>query len=558
MTTRMTIDVQPSSFDDLIALMALIRPGPMELAPDYIARKHGREPIDYLHPLTEPFLKETYGIAIYQEQVMRMANTLAGFTMAEGDGLRKAMGKKLPAVMEKYRQRFVDGCRDNDITPKRAAEIFDLIEKFAGYGFNKSHSAAYAVIAAQTAYLKANYPVEFMAAFCTTEMSNSDRIVANVVECRRAGIEVLPPDVNVSGIDFTVEQCEDGREAIRFGLGAIKNLGRGAAESILGTRAKLDQGRFASLEEFTSAIDWTAVNKRAVEAIGKAGGLDAFGSRGAVLARLENAITAGQAARKAADRGQMGLFDMGAIESAPKSTMESSAAYVEVDQRTLLDWEKEHLGLFLSDHPLTKIFERYAGFGVVPINQIPEREVGSIVRMVGMVSGIRRITTRNNTQMAVVDLQDVTGNIEMVLFAKSLEQWGHLFEVDAILDIRAKIEKRNEQVQLLLESATNELRELPAPVPHADVVQLRLPLSEDKWSDNRLMQRVDALLQEHEGDCVVIVTLSMGESEVTLRSRSRRVDWTPELQSNIEEVLGEGSIQFITPREMVTALMRDR
>jgi DNA polymerase-3 subunit alpha len=558
MTTRMTIDVQPSVFEDLIALMALIRPGPMELAPDYIARKHGREPIDYLHPLTEPFLKETYGIAIYQEQIMRLANTLAGFSMSEGDGLRKAMGKKLPEVMDKYRQRFIDGCGENTIPPKRAAEIFDLIEKFAGYGFNKSHSAAYAVIAAQTAYLKANYPVEFMAAFCSTEMGNTDRIVANVVECRRAGIDVLPPDVNVSGIEFTVEKLEDGSEAIRFGLGAIKNLGRGAAEAILGCRSNLANQRFATLEEFTSEIDWSAINKRAVEAIGRAGGLDSFGPRGKVLGRLENAITAGQAARKAADRGQMGLFDMGAIESAPKPVSESSGNELEVDQRTLLDWEKEHLGLFLSDHPLTQVFERYVGLGIVPIREIPEREVGSVIRMVGMVSGVRRITTRNNTQMAIVDFQDVTGNMELVLFAKSVEQWGHLFETDAILDIKAKIEKRNEQIQLLLESATNELREHPAPVPREDVVQLRMPLSDDKWTDNRMMQRIDAMLQEHEGDCVVIVTLVMGQSEVTLKSRSRRVDWTPMLQSDIEEVLGEGSVQFITPREMVTTLLRDR
>jgi DNA polymerase-3 subunit alpha len=254
----------------------------------------------------------------------------------------------------------------------------------------------------------------------------------------------------------------------------------------------------------------------------------------------------------------MGLFDMGAIESAPKPVSESRGNEVDVDQRTLLDWEKEHLGLFLSDHPLTQVFERYVGLGIVPIREIPEREVGSVIRMVGMVSGVRRITTRNNTQMAIVDFQDVTGNMELVLFAKSVEQWGHLFETDAILDIKAKIEKRNEQIQLLLESATNELREHPAPVPREDVVQLRMPLSDDKWTDNRMMQRIDAMLQEHEGDCVVIVTLVMGQSEVTLKSRSRRVDWTPMLQSDIEDVLGEGSVQFITPREMVTTLLRDR
>lgn len=548
MTTRMTIDVQPAAFEDLIALMALIRPGPMELAPDYIARKHGRETVEYMHPLTEPFLKETYGIAIYQEQIMWMANTLAGFSMAEGDGLRKAMGKKLPEVMAKYKQRFVDGCAENDIDARRAAEIFELIEKFAGYGFNKAHSAAYAVIAAQTAYLKANYPVEFMAAFCTTEMNNSDRIVSNVTECRRAGIAVLPPDVNVSGLEFTVEQQEDGSEAIRFGLGAIKNLGRGAAESILNTRAGMKDARFESLEEFTAEIDWSAINRRAVEAIGRSGGLDTFGPRGRVLGRLESAISAGQAARKAADRGQMGLFDMGAIASAPKPSVATNGAEVEIDQRTLLDWEKEHLGLFLSDHPLARIADRYTGFGVVSVSDVAEREVGSVIWMVGIVAGIRRVMTKKNDQMAIVDFQDVTGNIELVLFPKTYEQCGHLFDIDAVLDIRAKIDKRGEQIQLILESATNELQEAPAPPPVEDTVQLRLPLTDNRWNDNRLMQRIDALLKQHEGDCPVVVTLIVGHERVTLRSRTRKVDWSPGLQASIEEVLGAGSVTFDQPQ----------
>jgi DNA polymerase-3 subunit alpha len=549
----MTIDVQPSVFDDLIALMALIRPGPMELAPDYIDRKHGRAPIEYLHPLTEPFLKETYGIAVYQEQVIRMANVLAGFSMSEGDGLRKAMGKKLHDVMAKYRQRFIDGCGENDITPKRAGEIFDLIGKFAGYGFNKSHSAAYAVIAAQTAYLKANYPVEFMAAFCTTEMNNSERIVSNVVECRRSGIAVMPPDVNVSGIDFTVERQPDGSEAIRFGLGAIKNLGRGAAESILATRSQRPNARFESLEEFTAEIDWSALNRRAVEAIGRAGGFDQFGDRGKVLGRLDSAIAAGQAARKAADRGQMGLFDMGAIAAAPAPVTATSLPETVIDQRTLLEWEKEHLGLFLSDHPLTKIFERYAGIGIVSVADLAEKDNGAVVQMVGMVVGVRRVSTKKGDQMAIVNFQDVTGNVELVMFPKTFEQLGHLAEPDAILDIRAKVDIRNEQVQLILESATDQLRDLPPPPTREEIVQLRLPLTDNQWMDNRMMQQVDALLKEHEGDCIVQVTLVMGTEEVTLRSRSRRVDWTRTLQVNLEDVLGANSVRYVKPRDLVAS-----
>ncbi|HEV2107978.1 MAG TPA: DNA polymerase III subunit alpha, partial [Thermomicrobiales bacterium] len=223
MTTRMTIDVAPSSFEDLIALMALIRPGPMEMAPDYISRKHGRTPIEYMHPELESVLSETYGVALYQEQVMRIANTLAGFSMAEGDGLRKAMGKKLPAEMAKYRDRFVQGCVDHGLSKPLAVDIYDMIERFAGYGFNKAHSAAYAMIAAQTAYLKANHPVEFMAALLSTDIGATEKVVSNLVECRRAGIPVLPPCINASELEFSVERAQDGRKAVRFGLLAVKN-----------------------------------------------------------------------------------------------------------------------------------------------------------------------------------------------------------------------------------------------------------------------------------------------------------------------------------------------
>ena len=241
-TSRMTVEVAPGHFDDLIALMALIRPGPMAMAPEYISRKHGRTPIEYVHPDVEPILRETYGVALYQEQVIRIANVLAGFSMAEGDGLRKAMGKKLPEEMTKYKDRFISGCGERGIEKRLASEIFAMIERFAGYGFPKAHSAAYAVIAAQTAYLKANYPVEFMAAFLSSELGNTDRIVSLMAECRRAGIVVLPPSINRSVVEFSVERTENGSSAVRFGLAAVKNVGVSAVRAVIERRCEEPSG----------------------------------------------------------------------------------------------------------------------------------------------------------------------------------------------------------------------------------------------------------------------------------------------------------------------------
>jgi DNA polymerase-3 subunit alpha len=554
MTTRMTTDVEPQSFEDLIALMALIRPGPMEMAPDYISRKHGRTEIEYMHPLMEPILQETYGVALYQEQVMRIANVLAGFSMAEGDGLRKAMGKKLPEEMAKYRGRFVEGCAENKIDKKLAGEIFDTVERFAGYGFNKAHSAAYAVIAAQTAFLKANYPVEFMAALCTAEMGNSDRVVFNVIECRRAGIPVLPPDVNVSLLDFTVEQTEDGKEAVRFGLGAIKNLGRGAAEAIIAAREAQPNGLFPDLDELCAEVSWSSINRRAIEAIAKAGGFDCFGSRSAVINRLESAIASGQQRQKAASRGQMGLFDMGAVAAPqPKMDPANTESGPEIDRKMLLAWEKEHLGLYLSDHPLKEIFERNVHAGVTPIVELPDRDSGANVRVIGMVGNVRRVTTKKGKPMAILDIEDLTGTVSLVAFPECYEQNVGMWETDKILDLRAKVDRRGgEQVQLICDSATDQIENLAPVAAPQDLVNLRLSLSDDHWGDVRLMQRIDELLKANEGDSIVVVTLVAGEQELKLLSRSRRVDWSDTLQTEIEGLLGTGSIKHILPASMAS------
>ncbi|HVL26006.1 MAG TPA: DNA polymerase III subunit alpha [Thermomicrobiales bacterium] len=541
MTTRMTVDVAPESFEDIIALMALIRPGPMELAPDYIARKHGRIETEYAHPLLKDVLEETYGVALYQEQVMQIGNVLAGFSMAEADGLRKAMGKKLPAEMAKYRDRFIAGAREKDIDKKLAGEIFDTIERFAGYGFNKAHSAAYAVIAAQTAYMKANYPVEFMAALMSTEMGNTEKTVFNVAECRRASIPVLAPDINKSGVEFSVERTEDGRQAVRFGLGAVKNVGVGAVTGIVAKRDEQETKAFASLDGFCDAVDWASTNKRVVESLSKAGALDAFGERAAVLAGLERAVGAAQQRQKAAARGQMDLFGLVAdtsISDAASTLPDVPAA----DNKQILEWEKELLGLYLSSHPLISVCGNGVPDGYVQIVDIPERSVNDRVRLIGMITGVRRITTRTNKTMAIVEVEDLTGTIETVAFPDTFEANSQALEPDAILLFTGKIDERGDNRQLILESVTDTLPEFNIRPKARPTVQIQLPRSGDYWADVAVMQQVDAVLRRHEGDADVVLLIPGDGGLKRMRSRSRQVYWSEEVAEALCEIVGDGNV----------------
>ncbi|HEV2072611.1 MAG TPA: DNA polymerase III subunit alpha [Thermomicrobiales bacterium] len=546
MTTRMTIDVAPESFEDLIALMALIRPGPMELAPDYIARKHGRVETEYQHPLLKDVLEETYGIALYQEQVMQIANVLSGFSMAEADGLRKAMGKKLADEMAKYRDRFISGAKStNNIEKKLAADIFDTIERFAGYGFNKSHSAAYAVIAAQTAYMKANHPVEFMAALMSTEMGNTEKTVYNVSECRRAGVAVLPPDITRSGVEFSVETLEDGKKAVRFGLGAVKNVGVGAISAIVNARDQSDSGQLASLDAFCDAVDWSSTNKRVIESLTKAGALDVYGHRAAVLAGLEQAAAAAQKRQKAAARGQMDLFGLmvsdGVVVEGPSRLPEVPAA----ESRQILEWEKEFLGLYLSSHPLIAIIGDGLPDDYTQVVEVSERFLNDRVRLVGMVKGVRRITTKTSKTMAIIEVEDLTGTIEMVAFPETFEKICDELEDDAILLFTGKVDERGEKRQIIIESASSSLPELNVKPKSRLTVMIELPLCGDYWEDVSLMHKVDEVLRVNSGDAEVAFLVPHGGKVTRLRSRSRKITWTPEVAEELEAVLGGNRAKIV-------------
>jgi DNA polymerase-3 subunit alpha len=476
---------------------------------------------------------------------MRIANVLAGFSMAEGDGLRKAMGKKLPEQMAKYRDRFIDGCAEKSIPKKLANEIFEMIERFAGYGFPKAHSAAYAVIAAQTAYLKANHPVEFMAALLTSELGNTERIVALLAECRRAGIVVLPPCINRSGIEFSVEPHGDGK-AVRFGLAAVKNVGTGAVASIIERRNEQPNQRFASLSALCEAIDWSAVNRRVLESLAKAGALDDLGSRGGILECLEAAIAAAQKRQKASARGQMDLFGEAMSQEAPVESVPD----VQLDSRQLLEWEKELIGTYMSDHPLTEVMERLAhtpeARSICDISQLEHLEVNSSVRVLAMIESVRRIITKTNKSMAVVNAEDLSARVEVVLFPSTYEQFSGVLNEGNIVDIRGKLEKRGESLQLVCESMTCDLPVPVTPQEPVESVVVCLGPASDRWTDVRFLQEIDGVLQRHEGDNPVLFVVPMRSGQRRyLRSRSRSVEWSRDLESQLLGLAGVASVRLV-------------
>ncbi|MEA2687713.1 MAG: polymerase subunit alpha, partial [Candidatus Eremiobacteraeota bacterium] len=401
---RVCTELKPSRLEDIIALVALYRPGPMEWIPDYINIKHGRKEPTYLHPKLRPILSETYSIACYQEQIMQIARDLAGFTMGQADELRKVMGKKLKDQIPVYRQKFLDGCVANGIEAKLAEDIFAFVEPFAGYGFNKSHAAAYGWIAYQTAYLKANYPLQYFAALMSSVRDKTDKLVEYIDEAKKMGIAVLPPDVNASLVDFAVVG-----EEIRFGLAAIKGVGENAVRSILETRDF--GGPFVDLFDMVNRVDVKAVNRKVYEALIKCGALDPLpGNRAQQLDALDSALEV--AAREARDRemGQSSLFGM--IEEPHPSLKPSLRQLPAPSTMEQLQWEKETLGIFVSGHPLADVAEALARTGAVPVRDLRNLEDDSQVKIAGLITAVRRTMTKAQSQMLIATVEDTTGAIE--------------------------------------------------------------------------------------------------------------------------------------------------
>jgi DNA polymerase III subunit alpha len=427
--------LKPDRFQDIVAMCALYRPGPLEsgMVDDFIKGRHGKKKVEYLHPMLEPILTETYGVIIYQEQVMKIANVLANFTMAQADDLRKAMGKKKAEVMAKQEKNFLEGCKKNGISGKIAKTIWDLIVKFAGYGFNKSHTVAYAMVAYQTAYLKANYSLEYMAALMTSVMDKIEKASFFIKETRNMGIQLLPPHINESEAEFSVSG-----DAIRFGLAAIKNVGRGAIDSIIEVRKKL--GCFTSMVHFFSELDSRQVNKKVLESLIKSGAMDCFGhTRATLMANLDFMLGEAQKMQKERRSGQISLFD---ISDSCKETLaiELPQKLEEYEKATILGFEKEMLGLFISDHPLNSVKELLRDRVSMQIAGLEQASNGTPVTCAGVIGNVKRITTKKNLSMAFFVLEDQTSSVEVVVLPKIYEKGREYIVEDGLIIVKGKVE----------------------------------------------------------------------------------------------------------------------
>jgi DNA polymerase-3 subunit alpha len=528
--------LRPERLEDVIAIVSLYRPGPMELIDDFIARKHGRAQIAYEHPAMETFTRETYGIMVYQEQIMQIASELAGFSMGEADTLRRAMGKKDRDLMAQQREKFIDRSVERKVPRAKAERVWDLMAPFAGYAFNKSHAAAYALVAYQTAYCKANYPVEFMAALLTSEMGDTEKIVKYVEECRAMGIRIQPPDVNSSAVQFSV-----AGDTIRFGLAAIKNVGEAAIETILATRA--EHGRFESLADFCSRVDLRLVNRRVIESLIKAGAFDSIGpARAHLLATLDAAMEGGQRAQRDRDEGQASLFE---VASAAGPDLPLAPAQPEWETSQLLAYEKEVLGFYISGHPLARYRPLVESLGITASGDLAARSTGARVLLLGQVAAMKEIPTKSGDRMAFVTLEDMDGTVEITVFPAPFKSAAVLLRGGGPILLRGRIDDTDKGRVILAE----EIRPLDqtvdapagaAPVGPAHACRIQVRGADATAVLGELRRAADA----HPGPVPVFLHILLPEAEVVVRANEPTVDGSAALLAKVEAVLGPNAIRL--------------
>ena len=450
---RVLTEMQPSRFEHIIAAISLFRPGPIEYIPAYIRRMHGEEPVSYHHPALEPILGETYGIIVYQEQIMQIASELFGYSMADADLMRRAVAKKKEKELKKHRAIFQKRGPERGIPAEVAAKIFDDIDYFARYGFNKSHAADYAVLTVQTAFLKAHYPHEYMTALLTIERDNTDKVGAYIADCRRMGIEVLPPDINQSGHDFTIEPRPDGKRAIRYGLSAIKNVGEGAVDAILEAR---QQEPFRDILDFCQRVDLRMVGKRALECLIKVGAFDSLAGRQILLASLDRMMSLSSSLHKAADVGQLSLFGeaTGIQLDVDASGVLVAEVEEEVSRREMLQWERELVGVYISEHPLHRLIDQLDKAVSAYSNQLTEADHDRQVTMAGIVTYVQPHTTKSGKPMAFAGLEDLYGEIEVVIWPSTWDETRDLWEPGRILLLQGKLDVKGGKPKLLCDRAT--------------------------------------------------------------------------------------------------------
>jgi DNA polymerase-3 subunit alpha len=532
--TNLVKELKPERFEDLIPLVALYRPGPLGsgMVTDFINGRHGRKKVTYLHPLLEPILKETFGVILYQEQVMQIASTLAGFTLGQADLLRRAMGKKKPEVIAAQRENFMKGAAERSIDHKLAEEVFNLIAHFADYGFNKSHSAAYALVAYQTAYLKANFPQEFMAALLTSIMGANDKVGFYIEECRRMGLSVLPPDVNASAAGFTV----DG-DAIRFGLAGVKNVGDNAIASIVEVREK--DGRFTSLVDFCSRVDMRLVNKRVLESLIKCGAFDSLGwKRSQLLAVAETAVDVAACRQRDRDSGQIGLFDDGGEECSYEI---AAPSLDELPHEELLAMEKEMTGFYVTGHPLDKYRDLMRSY--TPVGQLTEGEWGDgqPIRAAGLVASAKRITTKSGGMMCFVALEDFTGQVEVVVFPRLFEKTNPLLVPDATLAITGKLSVGEETVKIIADEVV-PLEAGSGGSPNGKAAEVRLRLAA-RHETGPVFDQLKEVFSRYHGPAVVYLHFTASR-RVVRADEQFWLDPQPEAVAALEQILGKGSVNI--------------
>ncbi len=527
--------LKPRSIDDLAAMNALYRPGPMEFIGDFIDRKFGRQKIEYLHPSMEPILKSTYGIIVFQEQVMQLASEIAGFTLAQSDIMRRAMGKKKADVMAQQRVAFVEGAGEKGISKKVATEIFDMIDKFANYGFNKSHSVAYSILAYQTAWLKANHTPEFMAALMTAEMAKTDKIVMLIDECRKLNIEVLPPDVNESFVDFSVSE-----QRIRFGLAAIKNVGIGAVESIVESRN--DGGPFQSLFDFTERVNTRAVNKKTMESLVLAGAMDSLdGNRAEQFDSIESAIAHGLQKQQELEIGQSSLFDDVTDSETAASTQPSLHSLEDWSEAEKLAREKSVLGFYVSGHPLEPWRLEVEAIGNVDMGEVTMEIDGSTVRACGIISALRTKIDKRGRTMAFVTLEDFSGKADCLVFADAYERsMSHIGE-DRPVVMTGKAEVSGDSLRIVAEEITGISQAIPS-LAKSLIISISTVSATRKQIGDGI-----ALLEQHRGSgnapCFFYVSDGNGQTW-NLVSRSLRIQVTRELLLELRSIFGASNVRI--------------
>lgn len=531
--------LKPETFEEIIALIALFRPGPIGsgMLDDFIARKHKRVGIKYDHPLLESILKETNGIIVYQEQVMKIASDLAGFSLAEADTLRRAISKKTPEIMAEARHNFVNGAAEKNIGRETADKIFNQIEYFAGYGFNKSHSTAYAMISYRTAYLKANFPVEFMTALLTSERDNTDKVALYINEAMRMGIKILPPDVNESFSNFTVVE-----EGIRFGLAAVKNVGRSAIDSIINSREKF--GKFKSIYDFTQRVDSRLVNRRVIESLIKCGAFDSLGvHRSQQMAILDKALDIAGGVQKDKINGQFSFFDTFDMQENFQKTFQDIPNIPEWPENQLLSYEKEILGFYITKHPLSRFEKLLKNYSSVPIAGLSTLRDGEEVRLGGIINKAKITTTRRTGEkMAIVTLEDLTGTVETLVFPRVFQKFSSLIKVDSMVFITGRLNLREDEPKLL----PNEiipLEEVKSKFTKALAINFSTP-----GLETTVLDRLKTVLARHRGNIPVFLSFQESDGKKISMSTGRpyAVKMDDLLVEEIENLCGSGTVKLKT------------